>query len=108
MAINLPHPLGPYYEAKNRQDLDAIIDMFAPDAIVLDEGNVLRGHKEIYGWMERTAKRLAVQSEVIAARQEGGRDVVTAIVSGDFKGSPVKLSYAFTLKDGKIARLEIA
>lgn len=108
MPIDLPHPLGAYYEAKNRQDLDAIIDMFAPDAIVLDEGSELQGHEEIYRWMERTAKKLAVQSEVIAARQEDGRIIVTAIVSGDFKGSPVTLGYAFTLKDGKIARLEIA
>lgn len=108
MPADLPLPIGPYYAAKNRQDIDAMIELFASDAVVIDEGSERRGRDEIYGWMERTTKTLAVQSEITGARDVGGRTIVTAIVSGDFPASPVELAYAFTLADGLIARLEIA
>jgi len=108
MTQQLPHPVGPYYEAKNRQDIDTMITLFADDAVVVDEGSDRRGHDQIYEWMTNTTKRLAVQSEIIAVVSQAGRDIVTAVVSGDFTGSPVTLNYAFTLRDEKIARLEIA
>jgi hypothetical protein len=42
-----------------------------------------------------------------AASRDGDRTVVTARVTGTFKGSPVDLRYAFTLKGDAIARLEV-
>jgi ketosteroid isomerase-like protein len=105
---DLPSPIGPYYDAKNRQDIAAMIELFTPDAVVLDEGTERHGRDEIFAWMERTTKALAVQSEITAAREESGRMIVTAIVSGNFAASPVTLDYAFTLAGGLIARLEIA
>lgn len=108
MVDALPIPIGAYYSAKNRQDISAMIELFAAGAGVVDEGAELCGRAEICPWMERTTKALAVQSEITAVREDSGRTIVTAIVSGNFAASPVTLDYAFTLEDGLIARLEIA
>jgi hypothetical protein len=36
-----------------------------------------------------------------------GKTVLKAQLTGDFPGSPVTLDFAFVLKDGKIASLQI-
>lgn len=108
MAFDLPHPIGFYYEAKNRQDIDTMITAFASDAVVLDEGEERQGTAAIHEWMANTTKKLAVMSEITGAEHRDGREIVTAIVSGDFPSSPVTLQYAFTLQGDRIVRLEIA
>ena len=45
--------------------------------------------------------------EPLDATVDGNKSFVRAKVSGQFPGSPVTLSYAFTIKNDKIARLEI-
>ena len=45
--------------------------------------------------------------EPLAVDVSGPEATVTARVTGDFPGSPVKLQYRFTLEGALIARLEI-
>ncbi|SKB26682.1 hypothetical protein [Sphingopyxis flava] len=65
--------------------------------------------------MSRAAQTL-LENEVAAvkaiftpdcARQENGRVVVEGSVHGDFKGSPIRFTYAFTLEGDLIETLEI-
>ncbi|PZW47016.1 SnoaL-like protein [Humitalea rosea] len=103
MTPTLPPAIARYVAAKNRQDIDAMLACFAPDGRVHDEGREHVGPAAIRAWLEQTTRdyRPTVVPEGFA---DG---VMTGLVSGDFPGSPVRLSYRFTLSDAGIARLEI-
>jgi ketosteroid isomerase-like protein len=105
--LALARPLDAYFAAKNRHDVDAMLDCFAQDAIVLDEARERRGKTAIRQWIEETTRKYRVSVEVLDASESEGNSVVAGLVSGNFPGSPVKLRYAFALSDGRIVRLEI-
>ncbi|APG87472.1 hypothetical protein SF83666_b48900 (plasmid) [Sinorhizobium fredii CCBAU 83666] len=46
-------------------------------------------------------------ADPVEATRDGDKALVRANVSGQFPGSPVTLTFAFTTKNDKIARLEI-
>lgn len=107
MQAELPHVVAAYVAASNDYDPDTIAACFAPDAVVRDEGHERRGTAEIAAWREEVTRKYRPRVVVAEVREEGGRTIVTGQVSGDFPGSPVALRYAFTLADGRIARLDI-
>ena len=106
-GVILAYPLDSYFTAKNKHDADAMAACFAEDAIVMDEAHKHNGRPAIHEWIEDTTRKYRVTADPIDARQLDGNTVVTCLLSGDFPGSPAKLRYAFTLSEGKIARLEI-
>jgi ketosteroid isomerase-like protein len=107
MSARLPDPLTTYFTAKNRHDIDAMLMPFSEEAVVKDEGQERRGHAAIREWMEETTRKYRVTVEVTDVVETDGKTIVTAMVSGNFPGSPARLRYAFTLGGGKVARLEI-
>ena len=106
-GLVLARPLDAYFTAKNRHDVDAMLDCFAADAIVVDEAREQRGKTAIRQWIDETTRKYRVSVEVLDASESEGNTLVTGLVSGNFPGSPVKLRYAFALSDGRIVRLEI-
>jgi uncharacterized protein (TIGR02246 family) len=108
MPTALPAPLDDYVTATNARDHDRFVALFASDAVVQDEGREHRGRAAIRAWREQTAE---VYTFTLAPRDVAsdgdGRTVLTATAAGDFPGSPVDLRFAFVLRDGAIAALEI-
>ena len=104
--IALPAAIATYFSARadsTRQSFDAC---FAADAVVQDEAKIHQGLAEIKAW--HIAANAPVQAtRVLSIREDGSKSIVTAEVSGSFKGSPVTLNFNFTLKAGLIAELEI-
>lgn len=103
----LPKPIADYIEANARLDVDGMLKPFAADAVLFDVGRRLEGHAEL---------RTLFEDEVVAvkaiftpddAREENGQVVVEGPAHGDFKGSPIRFTYAFTLESGAIKTLEI-
>jgi ketosteroid isomerase-like protein len=107
MPATLPESLAAYFTAKNRHDIDAMLDPFLEDAVVEDEGQTRRGRAAIREWMEETTRKYRVTVEVIDVAEAEATTIVTGLVAGNFPGSPAQLRYAFTLDGGRIARLEI-
>lgn len=107
MTIELPQPIGDYFAAKNRHDIDAMLAPFATDATIRDEGQTFAGHAAIRSWMEETTRRYRVTVKPTEATAEGGKWKVSALVAGDFPGSPAMLRYRFSLAHARIAGLEI-
>lgn len=107
MTIDAPKPVLDYYTAKNRHDLDAMIAPFAEDAVVSDENKTYEGRAAILAWMAETTRKYAVTVEPEKADEEGGDLVVSAMVSGNFPGSPARLAYRFRLRGDEIAGLSI-
>ncbi len=107
MSRRLPQPLATYFAVSNTHDIAAMIAPFAEGAVVKDEGQEHRGLEAIRKWTEETVRKYGFTVEATDVAETGGKTVVTALVAGNFPGSPVRLRYAFRLARHKIARLEI-
>ena len=107
MPTKLTPPLDAYFAAKNVNDIDAMLETFAEDAVVKDEGGVMRGDAAIRDWMKETMKKYQYTVEVLDAKEDAAKTTVACRLTGSFPGSPVEVSYVFSMKSGKIAGLEI-
>jgi hypothetical protein len=105
-SVTLPAPLAAFFAAA--PDDTAIVDaVFAAEAVVHDEGGSHKGHAAIRAWRAAAAEKYGFTAEPVAVTEAGGRTVVTCRVSGNFPGSPITLSYGFTLDGDRIAALRI-
>jgi|SRR5438477_6204921 len=109
MTTNLPRPAAAFFEAKNAHDVDAMLECFADDAVVLDEGEnmEMRGADAIRRWLEGTIAAYKLAVEVTDVAERDGETVATALVSGDFPGSPIEFYYHLRLDGDKIAQMAI-
>ena len=105
-SVALPAPLAAFFAAapENTAIIDAV---FTADAVVHDEGGSHRGLAAIRAWRDAAAAKYRFTAEPLAVTEAGGRTVVTCRVSGSFPGSPITLSYGFTLDGDRIAALRI-
>jgi ketosteroid isomerase-like protein len=107
MALALPTPIAAYVEANARLDVDGMLNPFADDAIVHDNGGVHQGHAEIRSLLEEAVVPAKAIFTPDTVRHENGQVVVEGPAHGDFPGSPIRFTYRFTLEDGAIRALEI-
>lgn len=103
----LPPFAEEFINAKNRHDGEAFTSFFTPDAVVYDEGEKYTGHNAIRKWIDNANAQYNVSYSFLNYGEDGGKALLTLMVSGNFDGSPLPLDYRITLKDGKIAELEI-
>ncbi len=108
MALKLPDPIQAYFGGNPTFDVDAMLAPFAHDAIVHDEKNEHRGTAAIRSWIDEATVGNKAIGAPLSIESDGDRHRVTAEVAGDFKGSPVILSFDFRLKEDRIAELEIS
>lgn len=106
MNLHLPPAIAAFFHATNTREFADFLSLFTADARVNDEANDHHG-KEIATWIDRATAETTPSVNVTGITGKDGRFVVTAGVSGNFPGSPVDLSYDFTLEDDKIATLLI-
>jgi len=107
MLIKLPQIIAAFVQAKNDHDSDAVIVCFASNAVVLDEGQEIRGTTDIKKWIDTTSEKYQDTLEATDLVEQGKEIVLTAQVSGNFEGSPVSLDFHFTITNDKITRLSI-
>jgi hypothetical protein len=107
MTIELPPVVATYFDADRDGNIDAILACFTEDAMVQDEGKMNQGHEAVRAWKIKSSNAYNYTSVPFSVTIEAGRTIVTSRLTGDFPGSPLNLSYFFTLRDGKIAALEI-
>lgn len=107
MKTKLPPVLAAFVAAKNAHDSAAFIACFSADAVVRDEKQAHVGPPAIRAWFEEVSRKYRTQMHVTGLDERDGKLVLTADVSGDFPGSPFPFQYHLTLRDGKIAVLEI-
>lgn len=105
--MKLPSPIQAYFDADKDLAGAAPTSAFAIDAIVKDEGNTHIGQKAIVAWWRTAKAQYQHTADPREISEADGRFTVIAEVSGSFPGSPAMLNFMFTLKDQKIATLEI-
>ena len=106
--MNLPSPIQTYFDADERNDGDALIRVFAPDAVVKDEGQSYAGRQAIDAWWREVKTKYQHVLEPLGEVAE--MDDVTKVrtkVTGQFPGSPVTRTFAFRLKGDQIVGLDI-
>lgn len=108
MPLSLPAPVAGYFDAANAARAAQASLHFALDATVADEDHVHTGTAEIAAWIADVSEKYACTATPTAVREANGQTIVTAIVAGNFPGSPIALDYAFRLSGDRIAHLEIA
>ncbi|MGN9778028.1 nuclear transport factor 2 family protein [Micromonospora sp. H33] len=108
MTTTVPDVIARYFRIIGERDVDAFVACFTDNAIVADEDRTHEGRAAIRAWRERTVAEFDYDAVPEDFQEEaGGNVVVTALVSGTFPGSPVRLRHRFTLRDGLIGALDI-
>jgi hypothetical protein len=107
MSLGLPPPIAAYVAANARLDAEGMVRTFAADAVVHDDGDVIRGHAELRPWLEKSVIAVKAIFTPDAVRHEGDQVIVEGPAHGDFKGSPIRFTFNFTLEDDAIKALEI-
>lgn len=107
MPIELPDPIANYVAANARLDVDAMLRPFAPDAVVVDNGQRYEGTAQIRALFEREVIPAQAIFAPDSVRHESDRVIVEGAAPGSFKGSPIRFTYDFALAGDGIAALEI-
>ena len=107
MALSLPKPIADYVEANARLDVDGMLKPFLANAVVLDNGSRHEGHAELRTLLDEAVVPGRAIFTPESARPEDGQVVVEGLAHGDFKGSPLRFTYRFTLENDAIKALEI-
>jgi len=107
MAPALPRPITDYVNANARLDVDHMLKPFAADAVFVDNGVRHEGHAAIRSLLEEAVIPVKAIFTPDTVRQENGQVVVEGPGHGDFKGSPIRFTYRFTLEDDAIKALEV-
>ena len=107
MSLELPSPIAAYVAANARLDVAAMLEPFAVDAVLRDNGVVHRGHAELRHLFEEEVVAVKAIFTPDTVRREDGQVVVEGPAHGDFKGSPLRFTYRFTLENDAIKVLDI-
>jgi hypothetical protein len=107
MAPALPKPIAAYVEANAELDVIGMLKPFAADAVVYDNGRRHQGHTELRTWLEEAVVAAGAIFTPDTVRHENGQVVVEGPAHGDFKGSPIRFTFCFTLENDGIRTLEI-
>lgn len=107
MSRELPPPIAAYVAANARLDVDAMLRPFAADAVLRDNDTLFRGHAELRTLFEEGVVAVKAIFTPDTLRHDGGQVVVEGPAQGDFKGSPIRFTYRFTLNNDAIQVLEI-
>lgn len=107
MTLQLPDVVQMYFAVSNGGDAAQLSSCFCSDATVCDERKTYEGIADIKAWQQDARKAFNYQVKPIQALQGQSRLTVIADLVGNFPGSPVQLSHAFTLEGGRIRSLEI-
>lgn len=107
MSLELPSPIAAYVAANARLDAAGMVSTFAADAVVRDNGDVIRGHAELMPWFEEAVIAVKAVFTPETVRHEDGQVVVEGPAHGDFKGSPIRFTYRFDLDADAIKAMEI-
>ncbi|GGD34274.1 nuclear transport factor 2 family protein [Aureimonas glaciei] len=105
--LNAPEALALYFDLAADATMAELSTVFTDDAVVCDEARHHRGLLAIRDWRVETMARTPFTARPLSVERQGGVLEVPARVTGSFPGSPVTLTHRFTLRDGRIAALEI-
>ncbi len=98
-----------YFEADRTHDVDALVGLFTPAGVVVDDGKTHRGSLEIRAWRDTATSQYLYTTTQVERQPSGDTGaIVTARLKGNFPGGTVDLRFAFQVADALITHLTIA
>jgi hypothetical protein len=107
MTLELPPPIAAFVAANARLDVEGMLSPFTRDAILFADGGAHEGYAGMRALFEDAVIPVKAIFTPDAVRHENGQVVVEGPAHGDFKGSPIRFTYRFTLDHDAIKALEI-
>jgi hypothetical protein len=109
MSAAMPEIISRYFELDADRNIGSILDLFAHDATVVDEGETRHGTAEIRAWQHGAASKYTYTTEITGIEQLGSnRYRVNGRLTGNFPGGTADLNWDFTIVDDQITQLVIA
>jgi hypothetical protein len=102
---NLPAPAKCYFETIEAKNLDAFVNCFATDAVILDVSREIKGRAAIRTW----AKNEVVGGQYTLLESKITKDGVSVLLRFAPSGYPngFRARYEFMLRDGKIVSMNL-
>ena len=98
-----------HFERDTERDIDSIVNLFADDATIIDEGEERHGTAAIRAWQTGAASKYTYTTEITTSKALGpDRYLVTGRLTGNFPGGTADLNWDFTIAGQYITRLVIA
>jgi ketosteroid isomerase-like protein len=102
-VISLPQTVEHFVSATNAHDVDALYAVFAPDAVVVDDGATFATEAELRGLI----KNQIVAPKVTLTPISYDADRLVASGAGEFPGSPLTFAFTFATKNDLVTHLSI-
>ncbi|HEY9313686.1 nuclear transport factor 2 family protein [Williamsia sp.] len=105
----LPASVTAYLAAAPGADPAIIAGLFAPDAVVVDDGHIYRGRAEIVSWRTDVARSFTYTTTRLHTDLHDHSVVVAERIEGNFPGGRIDLASRFAVDTtGQISSLTIA
>lgn len=101
--ITLPTAVHKFLATTNGHDADALFDIFAPGAIVVDDGTTYDTEEALREWI----KVHQVDPRIVITPVSFAENRLVGSVNGDFPGGPLLFAFTFTTRDDFITNLSI-
>jgi ketosteroid isomerase-like protein len=100
-TTDLPTAVTEYLHAAPDADPAALADLFAEDAIVVDDGKTYRGRGEIVSWRAEVAHSFTYTTTRLRTEEHADAIVVINRIEGNFPGGRIDLANRFTVDKAK-------
>lgn len=101
--ITLPQAVEDFVTATNAHDGDGLLAVFAPGAVVVDDGTTYATETELREWI----KVHQVDPKIVITPTSFDADRLVASVDGEFPGGPLSFAFTFATKGDAITHLSI-
>jgi ketosteroid isomerase-like protein len=102
-VVTLPKAVDDFVSATNAHDADALFAVFAPDAIVVDDGATFASEAELRGFIGNQM----VAPKIVLTPISYDSNRLVASGDGEFPGGPLTFAFDFATKDNLITHLSI-
>jgi len=85
--------LASFVKANNDRDADSVTACFSKDAVVYDDGQIMRGAEEIRQWIAELFRKFQYVVAPTNVRELENGEILTATINGNFPGARVSLDY---------------
>lgn len=85
--MRIPPAIEGYFESESRGDVEAIVALFARDALVIDDGRTWQGSADIRAWQLGPASQFEYRVTVSGIENRGSETYVASCrIDGNFPG----------------------
>ena len=89
----IPSTLASFVKANNDRDADSVTACFSKDAVVYDDGQIMRGAEEIRQWIAELFRKFQYVVAPTNVRESTNGAILTATITGNFPGARVSVDY---------------